>query len=904
MALAFAVPAHAWAAPPEEAPPAAEEAAPGLPEGFVPAKVLNEVTVSYPEALAATENPPAGTVEVTYVVGIDGIPKELQVSQSVHPELDAVAVDAVNQLRYEPATYKDDPVEVVLSLRLDLVPPAPEPEPEPEPEPGSTEDPDDPDDIYVDEGDEEDEGGTREIDGGALRVEGVVLIAGDRQPLTEARVLAIPAGDLPPGPIKKRIYDPPGEPEWQASVFTDAEGRFELRGIPNGLARLIVLAPSYERFEYVLEVQEGKVAEVKWYLRPLDTNPFRTTVEVDRDEMVEVTQRSISVEEIGTLPGTQGDALKAIANFPGVARPPFGGGLLVIRGSAPGDSAVYLGYHEIPTLFHFGGLTSVFNSDILSQIDFIPGNFDSRYGDAIGGIVNVQPRAGRRDGYHGYVDSDIFDTGVLVEGPVGKGSFALSGRRSYIDAILPVVIPADAGLNFTLAPRYYDYQGLFDYPVGDGTLSVRAFGSDDRTVLAFPAPNDTEQDDRSSVESTQFFHRVDLVYEARKGPWDFLVTPSYQKNFTSIAAVDTFRLNVDANIFSGRAEIARQLSDWARIRIGTEFVGSFSKVQVEAPTFEGDGEAAFDGGGEVLAPALYATATIAPTKSLSLYPGVRMTAYGGLLDQVTVDPRLRMSYTATETTTITGGVGLYSQSPEPFELSNGFGNPNLSPERSMHVSAGVAQQLPFDLNLEVTGFYKHLWDQVFGSEQLVLRQGQLTPEIFANTGIGRIYGAELLFRKNFTKNLFGWVSYTLSRSERRERPDEPYRLFDFDQTHILTLIASYKLPYNWQIGARFRFVSGNPYTPCTDGVYDASFGGYFCVEAPPNSGRLKPFHQLDLRVDKTWIYRLWRFTLYLDIQNAYNNANAEFQNYSYDFRQNQPITGLPIIPSLGLKAAF
>ena len=90
-----------------------------------------------------------------------------------------------------------------------------------------------------------------------------------------------------------------------------------------------------------------------------------------------------------------------------------------------------------------------------------------------------------------------------------------------------------------------------------------------------------------------------------------------------------------------------------------------------------------------------------------------------------------------------------------------------------------------------------------------------------------------------------------------------------------------------------------------DGIFDASQGIYTCIEGPFNGARLPPFHQLDLRVDQTWIKDLWRFTLYLDVQNAYNNLqNVEFQNYSYNFQQDQPITGLPILPSLGLKAEF
>src|SRR5690606_25687246 len=190
--------------------------------------------------------------------------------------------------------------------------------------------------------------------------------------------------------------------------------------VPAGRVRIVVLSTTHERLDYIEQLEPNSILELDYFDRRLESNPYRTVVEVER-ELPEVTRRTISREEINLLPGTQGDALKSIQNFPGVARPPFGAGLIVVRGSAPSDTKTYLGYHEIPQLFHFGAITSVFNSDILAQIDFIPGNFDSRFGNAIGGIINVQPRKGRRDGYHGYVDADLFDAGVLVEGPVGKG---------------------------------------------------------------------------------------------------------------------------------------------------------------------------------------------------------------------------------------------------------------------------------------------------------------------------------------------------------------------------------------------------------------------------------------------------------------------------------------------------
>ena len=866
-------------------------AAPDLPEDLIQAKLLNAVVFDYPQDLITMKPSPAGQVIINYVVGIDGIPTELKVTRGVHPRLDDAVMAAISALRYEPARYRGEAVEIVLSIGLDVQAPvvtAPvvtAPVAKPEPESPRTEEAT-----------------------GLVRLSGTLLEAGFRTPIDGATVLAIPAGDLKVGRIKKRIYESDVEPEWTLRATTNNAGHWNLRGLPNGKVRLVILAQGYRRLEYVVKLSPGEALELKYYQTRLNTNPYRTIVDVAREEMEEVTRRSISVEELSKIPGTQGDALKAIQNFPGVARAPFNSGALAIRGAAPGDSAIYLGYHEIPILYHFGGLTSVFNSDILSQIDFIPGNFDSRYGDAIGGIVNVVPRKGRRDGIHGYIDSDIFDTGILLEGKAGKGSFILSGRRSYIDLLLPALIPDDAGINFSIAPRYWDYQALFDYPVSGGEFSVRVFGSDDRTKLVFAAANDEIQDRRDSVESVNYFHRADLVYRKVKGPWEFLVTPSYKRDFFEIDAIDIFKFDSVLDTFSLRAEVSNRLSSRSRVRLGTEFINVRGDLSVTAP-------AAFGNGDGTLArtqlkfsyaiPALYSTLTLAVTDAFVLYPGVRLTYYSAPVEQFTTDPRLRLRWALGEKTTLKGGVGLYSQGPTGVQFDKVFGNPRVGPERALHTSVGLAQDLPWDMKIEATGFHKKLWDMISSSSTWIEhKDGRLGPEKVANTGTGYVVGGELLLRKPLSSNLFGWVSYTIMRSMRKHAPGESERLFDFDQTHLLTVIASYKLPRRWQIGARFRLASGNPYTGNTAAVWQASENSWLPIAGPINGERYSTFHQLDMRVDKMWVYRKTMFTLYLDIQNVYNAQNVEFLNYSYNYREYTTINSLPIIPSVGTKIEF
>jgi hypothetical protein len=186
----------------------------------------------------------------------------------------------------------------------------------------------------------------------------------------------------------------------------------------------------------------------------------------------------------------------------------------------------------------------------------------------------------------------------------------------------------------------------------------------------------------------------------------------------------------------------------------------------------------------------------------------------------------------------------------------------------------------------------------------VVVNGQPVPENLDNAGIGRVYGAEFLLRKELTDRLFGWISYTLSRSERQDALGAPWRLADYDQTHNVTAVISYKLPRGWQIGGRFRFISGNVYTTVLGSRYLASSDSYVASYDLINSSRLPPFSQLDIRVDKTWTFDHWTLNVFLDLLNAYNNQAVNSVAYSYDYANRQYVTGLPILPSIGLKGEF
>jgi hypothetical protein len=202
------------------------------------------------------------------------------------------------------------------------------------------------------------------------------------------------------------------------------------------------------------------------------------------------------------------------------------------------------------------------------------------------------------------------------------------------------------------------------------------------------------------------------------------------------------------------------------------------------------------------------------------------------------------------------------------------------------------------VELSVEGFYKDLKQQV-----------SRTPDgggyLYDNLGAGSVRGIETLLKYRADKRFFGWIAYTLSRSERRNRPDAPSTLFQYDQTHNLTVLGSYRLGRGWELGARFRVISGALTTPVVSpglpAVYAADAGAYAPLQGAAFSQRLPLFHQLDLRVDKRWQLRHFQLSVYLDVQNAYNNAAIEALAYSYNFSEYKYQRGIPILPSIGVR---
>jgi hypothetical protein len=289
-------------------------------------------------------------------------------------------------------------------------------------------------------------------------------------------------------------------------------------------------------------------------------------------------------------------------------------------------------------------------------------------------------------------------------------------------------------------------------------------------------------------------------------------------------------------------------------------------------------------------PALYTELIAQVTDQLELTAGLRADYFGDI-EQFAVDPRLNARLVLGSTTLRTG-VGLFSQPPDYFQTVPGFSDPSLKASHAVHYGLGAEQSFGKYGNLSLDGFYKQLSKLVVnGSEP-----GDLT-----NRGTGRIYGLEVMGRAQPVGRFSGYLAYTLSRSERDDHSGQGYRLFDYDQTHILTASGNLKLGTGWLLGSTFRLGSGNPNTPIVGAIYDASLDVYQPRYGSVNSNRSPMFHRLDLRVEKKWTLSRGALTAYLDVQNVYNHRNAEGDRYNYNYTRHDHAPGLPILPSIGLR---
>jgi TonB family protein len=841
------------------------------PQVTRPPKLVHFVEAEYPADKKAAGV--TASVLLTVEIGADGKVGNVGVAQSAGADFDAAAVAAAKQFVFEPAEVDGKPAPVKIDYRYQFA-------------------------IK-----------TQIVKlGPQVNFEGIVLERYTKKPMAGVSVAVKDTG---------------------ATAVTDDAGHFAFIDVPLGVHKVELAAPKLVTVATEEELVKDQKKTVKYFVRLREEGIDEETVVRASRIKKESVQTVIRTEEARRVPGTQGDTLKVVQNLPGVARSALGSGALIVWGSAPADTRVNVDGVEIPALYHVGGLRSTVNGDLVRSIDLLPGGYGADYGRGLGGLVKVETRALPQKGVHGYVAADVLDTSAMVTATLSPSvRLAVAGRYSYLDRILAAVTTQDIGDYFPI-PRYDDYQGILSIRLGrDENVDVVFLASDDHLRRSIPSSDPAEV--RSENDDSSLYRGFVRYTKLNADGSSFVITPSVgydtSSSITKFGATPTTS-DSTAWRYGLRSAYRRRFAKFATLSVGVDMLGTMTHStrsgSLDIPPREGDifvfgrppGDDvnADDWHNHILDVGPYVFAELNAGK-FSFVPGLRIDGYmieGSAIKPAVlgitnigfsrldwgVDPRFSVNARLHKRFTMTASAGLYHQAPEPTDLSAVFGNPQLNLSSALHVSLGAALKLTGTLSLELVGFYKQLWD-------LPSRNEAPTPplaEALVQEGIGRSYGGQLLLRQELFKGFFGWITYSLSRSERQDHPDRNWRLFDFDQTHVLGVVASYE----WRgfiAGVRFRWTTGMPRTPVVGAFYDARGDQFQPLFGAQNSIRIPDFVQLDVRVEKTFTFRRGlSLNVFADIQNVTNRSNPEELVYNYNFTQRDYITGLPILSVIGVR---
>jgi len=628
----------------------------------------------------------------------------------------------------------------------------------------------------------------------------------------------------------------------------------------------------------------------------------------------QVTRQELSGEEIRQLPGFGGDAIKSVQALPGVARPALADqGAVVVRGSGRFDTRYFLEGVDIPLLFHYGGVKSTYNSLSLSSVDLYPGGYGTRYGGCVGGVVEVKGRPGRADRWRRVIDTSLLDASVLAEGPLGDDvSLLFNARRSYAGAVLDAAL-SDDDVEMAVVPYYWDLVGRLDWwPGADDHLFLTVFAAKDRLELIFPDESEGSSDVTEATDAIDmdiYFDRFILGWDRDFGPGlSNELRAGYGHSKDRGHVFGFFRFRSEFPMYTVRDELAWRASDRVRARLGLDMTWAPVDYEVEVVGWRASLEKM-----TFSDHAAYANVELRPHDRLTLTPGLRHDHYRHL-DEGATSLRLAGRYVLDDDHVLTASVGTYNQGPQPIGHSTDpiYGNPALPPTLATHVVLGDEWRVSRRLSASFEAYYNT-------QERIPVLADSLDLN-FLPDAEGRMYGLEMMLRFNPTDRFFGWLAYSLSRSERRyaRRPSVdledwspgdwvPYEL---DQTHHLEAVGSWTLGGSWTVGGRLQYVSGNPSTPLRSYAgdyyeFDGDTGSYVPAAGSYLSERLDPYVRLDTRVERRFGGWGADWSLYLDVQNAnyfvYNSPEGYVYNYDFSKRKTY---GWIILPALGLKVDF
>jgi len=735
----------------------------------------------------------------------------------------------------------------------------------------------------------------------AATVRGVINASGTNKPLAGADLLVEGLG---------------------LATTTDAQGHYSIE-LPLGSHVLVADSPLFSRGQVRVEVLPGQPqidADAHYLRRRAVSNDFSATAIAERTRIAP-TKDTVIREELRNVPGSQNDPLRVIENLPGLARVPFTGGQLIVRGAPAQDTGAYIDGQRIPVLYHLLNGPSVLGEEMVDKIDFYPGGAGAYFGRSMGGVVQIQSRRGDPERYHGSLAADLNKSAAFLQGPIGSDTqFAVGARKSYVNPVVKFFV--DPNKEITL-PIYYDYQGRVDTRLSQADrLSLLFYGSNDSFQQVGggrgSVPIDLGRELGFHRIRLTLFHRLsdDLSLEVAPAiGWDLSTSNS---SGTGPGVFERSQSSSEHTISSGgRAELIYRLGSLGEVRAGLDIL--FNRVSYSldqlfaqqlrnlgAPNAEErklSGLRTLGSFGETIESELH-------LGQLRLTPGLRIEElHWPGRTYLVGDPRIWARYALNQATTLHAYAGLYHQEPTAEQIDPTIGNPQLLPQVAQQFGVGVERSFGELWSVKAETYLNRRRSLVYAAQARANGDGTYDNPLQLNSGIGHSLGLEVLIRRNFTERLYGWIAYTLSRSREDPNSDLPGlgRAFIptlYDQPHILTFLVGFRPSPYVEFSTRVRFASGNPISQATGATFDADSGNYLPSLLPFGSKRLPAFVQVDFELNNIWVADKYQIQLYVDLQNLLDRGNPEAVVYDFRYQSQDFVHGVPFLASVGAKVSF
>ncbi|MGB2867292.1 MAG: TonB-dependent receptor [Bacteroidota bacterium] len=692
----------------------------------------------------------------------------------------------------------------------------------------------------------------------------------------------------------------------------DIRGAFVVKNIPPGTYQVRSSYIGYTpiRYDDIIVAQSRSTSlTIELFPSQVEMNEVSVTGDYFQRPSDRVTSlRTLTPQEIRRSPGSAEDIFRVMQSLPGVATAGGKSAQLIVRGGSPDENLTLLDNIEIYNPIHFArtgesmGIISIVNPSLLKSVDFMTGGFPAVYGDKMSSVFEMSLVDGNKELHNVDVNTNVAGFGALIDGPApGGGSMVFSARRGFFDLLTSI-------MNRPAAPRYYDAVGKATYDLdANNRVSFVGFYYLDQIERV----GSTKE---SAAQSKYDYLTRDDYGSAFGVNWRSLVTShAYALTTLSFSGNGWNTLQGTSNDPSLRGEHTRENNTALKSEITGQVLPSLELKAGFQAHLIGSSHDTWKPEDTTRAGVIIPASTISynpaesqkvsafvqdtwqPFDRLVLTSGVRYD-YFTSTSQATWSPRLALLYHVAERTSLTLSYGKFYQTPASYQIALDLQNEFLQSSRATHYVAGVEHLVSEDTRATVEVYYKDLSQVIVGSD---------TSDVLTNAGSGFAQGIEFSLQKKFTDGFVGSASYSYSVSKRRDQGSLPLYFFEFDRPHIVNLIAGMELGAGWQLGAKFQYASGNPYTPVV-GVVKKS-GVNYLVDGEPFSARYPDYHKLDIRLDRKFTFGSWTLTAYLDLWNVYNRDNI--LSYSYNVSQQGTVTTTPrfdfgVLPIFGLTAQF